>query len=417
MSYSYRRFLRNLPIRSELLQAFLAQRDFDSGAAFDADAEEARIARLLAERIAGYESASVRDRVIADLGRIAQLADEAGSRQIRTVCGGHDAYTAVFNQLETPEERALWLHEHHPDQFEAALEARFFDQQSIKASSTRHDLKVRRPVDRSAEARQALELAISEFYRKKQGSGQSCEVEIIDRHLEGTVQVTVYVQDLSNHRVEFDEGRLRRRRSFPAIELALNYSPKTGCADTVAKGGKEFHKQLASAFSEHLLHHQVAPERIRQKTYPLNNLRYGVTLFDPENLGLECVRLKSITVWDPDTRFKVSFSETGRNNRQSVERQIKQLFPLENPLLRSPVVIAAQIGLHFFPEAGKQRGRSLTLEFGRQGQSNFDRFDEKDRLLIERLMVEWGLVDAPSPEIPPDPKGDPAGDTDWSEAA
>jgi len=288
MCSSYRNFLRNLPIQSELLQGFLAQRGFDAGADFDWQTEEPKVARRLADRIAGYQPAAVRDQVIADLGRIGQLADAAGSRQMRTVCGDQAVFTEAFTTLETPEERALWLHENDLVKFEEALEARFFDEQSIKASATRHDLKVKRLLDRSPEARQALESAIAAFYRKRHGSGQSCEVEIIDRHLEGTVQLTVYVQDLSNHRVEFDQGRLRRRRSFPAIELALNYSPHTGCADTVAKGGRDFHTVLAAVFAEHLLHHRVEPERIRPRTYPLGHLVHGVALADPERLGLAC---------------------------------------------------------------------------------------------------------------------------------
>lgn len=415
MSMSYRSFLRNIPTPSSLLQAFLARRDFDPGADFDWNAEEPRVARRLADRIAEYEPAAVRDRIIADLGRIALLADPAGSRQMRTVCGDEDGITTSFAQLETPEERALWLHEHREDKFEEALEARFFDEQSIKASTTRHDLKVKQAVDRSPEAREALETAIAAFYRKKHGSGQACEVEIIDRHLEGTVQVTVYVQDLSNHRTEFDAGRLRRRRSFPAIELALNYSPKTGCADTAAKGGQEFHTLLATAFAQHLLHHRVDPERIRPKTYKLGNLIYGVSLRGPGPAGLKYVRLKSLTFWDPDSGLKSEFTTTGRDNAQSVEQQVAVVFSEDNPLTRSFVVIAAQISLHFYPQAGKRRGRTLNLQFGRQGRSNLDRLEEADRVMIEPLLADWGLVDAPAPETP-DPDG-PDGDLDFLRAA
>lgn len=417
MSTSYRSFLRNLPIQSNLFRNFLAHRAFDPGVDFDWTLEESKVAPLLAERIAEHEVASIRDQVIADLGKIAQLADAAGDCQMRTVCGEQPEYTEAFAHLESPEERALWLHEHHPDKFDEAVEARFFDERAALASTTQHDLKVKRAVDRSPEARAALEAAIAAFYRRKHGSGQCCEVEIIDRHVEGTIQVTVYVQDLSNHRAEFDEGRLRRRRSFPAIESAINYSPKSGFARTVAKGGAEFHTHLAAAFAEHLLHARIDPERIRPKTYKVGNLIYGVKLFDPASLGLEWVRLKSITVIDFDTGLMIPFIGIGRGNRQSVEEQIAKAFPHENPLHRNMLVVAAQISLHFFPIAGEARRRTLILKFGRNGQSNLDKLEEKDRLLVEPLMVEWGLVDAPTPATQPDPDGGSANDDAFTEAA
>lgn len=373
MSTTFHRFLRNLPVSSNLFRSFLTARQFELSPDFDWTQEEPKLVRALADAIAGYPEPAVRDRVIADLGKAAQLADPAGCRQMQTVCGDQPQYTEAFAALESPEERALWLHEHHPEKFDEALEVRFFDDRAVKASSVRHDLKTTQAVDRSPEARANLENAIAAFYRRKHGSGQSCEVEIIDRHLEGSVQITVYVQDLSHHRAEFEAGQLQRRRSFPALESALNYHPATGFADTVVKGGAEFHDHLALAFAEHLLHTRIEPERVRPKTYRLGHLIHGVKVRDPAGLGLECVRLKSITVIDFDTGLKIPFSGIGRANRQSVEAQIAQTFPQENPLFRNMLVVAAQISLHFFPIPGKRIGRTLILEFGRQGQSNLDK--------------------------------------------
>ena len=159
------------------------------------------------------------------------------------------------------------------------------------------------------------------------------------------------------------------------------------------------------------------PERIPPKTYHLDNLKHGVTLSDPESLGLECVRVKSLILHDPDTDLMMTFRSVGRNNHQSVETQIGKIFPHENPLTRKPVVIAAEIALHFFPETGMDTGRNLILELDRKGQSNLDRLGEEDRLLVDRLMVEWGLVDASSPESPSDQKGGSANDRDWNPAA
>ena len=152
------------------------------------------------------------------------------------------------------------------------------------------------------------------------------------------------------------------------------------------------------------------------KTYHLDTLKHGVTLSDPESLGLECVRVKSLILHDPDTDLTIKFVGP-LYNRQSVEIEIAKIFPHENPLNRKPVVIAAEIALHFFPEAGMDTGKNLVLEFDRKGHSNLDDLEEEDRLLVDKLMVEWGLVDASSPERPPNQKGGSPNDTDWNPAA
>jgi len=78
MSISYRSFLRNLPVNSPLVRSFLAVRGFDPGESVNWDAAESQVFKQLVECIAGYEEVTVRDRVIGDLGHIAQLADENG---------------------------------------------------------------------------------------------------------------------------------------------------------------------------------------------------------------------------------------------------------------------------------------------------------------------------------------------------
>lgn len=89
------------------------------------------------------------------------------------------------------------------------------------------------------------------------------------------------------------------------------------------------------------------------------------------------------------------------------------MFPVENPLFRNLVASAAEIGLHFYPEAGKRNVRTLTLAFGRHGHSNLDRLEEKDRLLVDPLLVLWGLVPANQPDTSPNPTAP----TDLQEAA
>lgn len=413
MSISYRSFLRNLPIKSPLVRSFLATRGFESGESVTWEAEEPQVFKQLVECIAQYEDGAVRDRVIGDLGHVAQLANEAGTLQIINVSLDRPAIAAGFADLETPEQRALWLHETHPDKFAEALEVRFFDDRASR--STCHDLKIQAEVDRSESARQALATRVADFYRQKLGAGQACEVEVIDRYREQSVQVTIYVQDLSNHRIEFDAGQLHRRRSFPAIEVALIYHPTTGYAETVGKGGQAYHQQWVADFAAAMLHQEVSPDRILPQPYKLNNLLYGVAIHEAASLGIECIFLKSLTLLNLSTGFEMTFKSTGRQQRHCVLDQIAQQFPQENPLHRLLLVTQATITVHFYPLAGHRRGRVVSLELNCKGKSNLGRLEEKYRQLFKKLLPLWRVTELALDRHSPDPEGGP--DLDYSEAA
>jgi hypothetical protein len=414
VSSNFRHVLRHLPVKSPLVRDFLSKRGFDPGADFDWNETEPALARRLSDLIGDLTDDDVRQALIADLEKVGQLSDPSGERQMRTVSGGNLTIIAAMEQLHTSEERALWLFEHHPDRFDDALEARFFDEQSASAWAQTHDLRIKQPLDRSAEAQAALKAAISAFYRQREGCGYNVLVELIDRHLEGTVQVTVYVADLPNHRTEFEHGELTRRRSTPVKDLALNYNPATGIARTVVRGGKDYHMMFAASVSEHLLHHKIKPERVQPQRYRLSVLRGGISVQDPAALGLECVRLRGLTLWDPDTNLYADFKAPART-RNAVMEQIQKAFP-QPGFWERWVIIGAQICLHFFPEAGRQQGRKLTLRFNRNGECNLHSIGEADRALVEPLLIEWGLVDAPKVTRVPDPRG-PANDPHMETAA
>ena len=413
MSTSYRSFLRNLPVKSPLVRSFLAARGFEPDETMNWEAEEPQVFKQLAAGIAQYEDGTVRDHVIGDLGHIAQLADAAGTLQIINVSLDRPAIAAGFADLETPEQRALWLHEAHPDKFSEALEVRFFDERAGR--STCHDLKIQGEVDRSESARQDLASRVAAFYRQKLGAGQACEVEVIDRYQEQSVQVTIYVQDLSNHRIEFDAGQLHRRRSFPAIEVALIYHPTTGYAETVGKGGQAYHQQWVADFAAAMLHQEVSPDRILPQPYKLNNLLYGVAIHDAASLGIECVFLKSLTLLNLSTGLEMTFKVTGRQKRHCVLDQIAQQFPHENPLHRLLLVTQGTITVHFYPLVGARRGRVVSLELNCKGKSNLARLEENHRQLFVKLLPEWGVTEQAQALQTPDPEGGP--DLDYQEAA
>lgn len=413
--FSYKQFVRMVP--AQTLRQFLESRQFTAAAKLDWSVDEADVAKAVVGLIEVAEPEE-RDRLISDMHEASRLADGIGDRAIRNVCRANSRIVEALAASENPAERALWLYVAHPDVFDDALEARYFDDRASLPSAKRFDLKHIGNVDRSDVARNALAGEISAFFRKREGCGKSVVVEVLDRWLEDAIQVTVYVEDLANNRPEFDHGMLKRRRSHPAKELALVYFYKTGFAETVASGGQDYHDKLATLFAKHMLGITMKPEAVKAETYKLGNLKNGVSVFDQAALGIESLRMKSLTFMPLDGGGGfLTIDAPGKDIHATADGWAAKYLPHDNPLKGAFAIVQAAIGVHFFPEAGRKRRRSLTLKFTKRGMSNLQRFGERERKMLYRFMVEWGLVAQPAAVHPPPPNPGPSGSGGHSRAA
>jgi hypothetical protein len=127
-----------------------------------------------------------------------------------------------------------------------------------------------------------------------------------------------------------------------------------------------------------------------------------VDIFDRESIGIEQPRLKSIAVLEMESGLRSTFEVMGRGNRASVEKLLEVVYPADRPLKRQWKIVGALIELPFYPEEvrGGEKKKTLPLRFNRKGQANLHKFTEAERRLIEPLLVEWGLVEAPKAEEP-----------------
>lgn len=399
---NFRGFLRNLPVNTDLMRQFLAEHLFDAKGAVDWSADEPVLAAALADAIEAYWDAAVRDDLIAALEQVAQLADGPGTRQMLTVCGSDPKIAAAFQNLESPEERALWLYVHAPEKFSEAVVARLFDDGLTRDSSQRWWLPACPGLQLNEEAQNTIAAAVAGFYQKRFGYGRNYKPYVVPRHLEGAI---LFVIDLSDHacnRAVWVNGHLRRGPLILSRTLVLNYQLATGRAETVAPGGANAHEVLVGVFTEHGLKMKGAVKRIARQTYRLSALRDGVDIFDRAAIGIEQPRLKSIATLHLETGLRSTHEVMGRGNRASVEKLLDVVYPSDNPLKRAWQIVGAQIELPFYPEEGHGGTikKTLRLRFNRKGQANLHKFTEEERKLIEPLLVEWGLVDVPKAEQP-----------------
>lgn len=402
MVSNFRSFLRNLPVNTDLMREFLAEHLFDVKDAVDWSADEASVASSLADAIEAHPDTAVRDDVIAAIEQVAQLADGAGSRQMLSVCSADAKIAEAFEELESPEERALWLYVNSPGKFNEALIARLFDEGLTRDASQRWTLPACPDLRLDEAAQNAISAAVSAFYLKRFGYGRHHKPYIVPRHVEGSILLVIDLSDHACNRARWEHGALRRGPLILSRTLVLNYHLATGRAETVASGGADAQNVLVNAFTEHGLKKKGSANRVARQTYRLNSILNGVDIFDRESIGIEQPRLKSISVLNMETGLRSTFEVMGRGNRASVEKLIEAEYPADKPLKRQRLIVGALIELPFYPEVGRggEKKKTLPLRFNRKGQANLHKFTEEERRLIEPLLVEWGLVEAPKAVTP-----------------
>lgn len=391
--FSYKKFLRSIP--APLVEAYLKDRAFDVPEAFDWAQAEDQLVKSLGKIIDASEDAK-RSEVISEWLEASSLASELGCRAILNSVGDDDATIDLLREMESHQQRALWTYWQREKVFAKAKELLFFDDRSQRQETKRMRIPAGLPVSTEDADLQALADDVRKFYRKKEGCGDSCDIEITPRHQEGSLQFTIYVQGLANNQPEFTEGRVRRRRSDPAIALALVYHPKEGLIETAVRGGKPYHQMLQDKFKEHLLKVDIDAELLLPEKFKLQNLKFGVALPGAGAHGIDQVRLKNLVLYATDgSGGTVTIEAPGKDATFSAERLAADWFSDRNPLHAQFIIVRAAIALHLIPLADGTVPTPVAVEFRRDGTINWGKISEQHRLVVEHLLVQWGLVDSP----------------------
>ena len=117
-----------------------------------------------------------------------------------------DVITAAFAELENDADRALWMLTEHKDLFREAEELMFFDYYSERRQGRHYVTDAALEVSRDDADVAQFKSDLCQFYRRRDGSGISCEVEFVERRTDNGLQVTIYVQGLPANAIEFSEG-------------------------------------------------------------------------------------------------------------------------------------------------------------------------------------------------------------------
>lgn len=281
--------LRQIPKSS--LEAFFRDRGYIAHLAIDWSQAEAAIANALGAALADEENLEISADIHHEMQRVFRMANDAGIKAMHNACGVDNELIEYFDSAVNNHDRALWMLQNREDKFRAAELQLAFQGKTNGKLWKKHKIPPGMTLSRTRAELDAFGDAIAQLYRKD-GAGRKHHVEIHDRHIDGLIQLSFYVEGPKSDSTEFGNDGFLRRPIRPAIETGLLYDPATGEIESVVTGGVRNHQKVLEIFGEHVLKQNIEPILIEKQTYFLNNLRGGIELFDPAALGIEKARLR-----------------------------------------------------------------------------------------------------------------------------
>jgi hypothetical protein len=148
------------------------------------------------------------------------------------------------------------------------------------------------------------------------------------------------------------------------------------------------------------LHHRElfdAAVRLRETSIqchermPLEVLREPLPA--PDGMAVNRVCLFEATLLDEATGGEIAIRAPADDARLSVLDLLDNWMPIENPMRQGRFrVIAAKLGIEFFPEPGQMTGRSVLLALKRRGGSNLSELDAGTRAQCESWLRRWWQI-------------------------
>jgi hypothetical protein len=389
LPFSYRHFLRQVP--APTIREFLLGRGVDVDQAINWQAEEALVARQLAEAIDTLDD-DLGAELIADFERAHLMSDERGHAALLNASPDRESLAQRLAGLENGQERALRVLIDNEELFRAAEEIRYFDYYIERSQGRRFQVQAGLTLVRADDALNRFGSAVSAWFRKRDGSGQAFFAEVIDRYANDSVQVTLYVEDLPSNRPEFEKRQLKRRASRPAREAAAVYVPATGCLETVAKGGKPVHEALRDIFAEHMLGIATGGEVILAQEFNLQGLLEDRVLPVNRSDGLLKARVRRLKLEAPKKGQGAILIDTPPWEDAPSAHAFARTWLGKSDLLNGGFgVVHATISFHFEAPPGR-RPKTLHVELSKPSSTNLKNFRRRDREVIERHLRLWQII-------------------------
>jgi hypothetical protein len=210
--------------------------------------------------------------VEADFKAINALACEAGIQALvdESAYFSDEDFVAEIAVIEGFHAKALWAFIEKPDYWHGA--AMFLHADNVSASSWKKRINLPQIThDIEDEAIDALSIAISDYFYKKEARGKHCKIETYKRHEKD--YLFAYPEDHAKSDVEWVSDSLTSRAFHPAFELIFVYCAKEGSLDIYAPKNTKAVEELQKLFAKHILNvDSLADGKIDKRVYELDSV-------------------------------------------------------------------------------------------------------------------------------------------------
>ena len=393
-------FFRKTPV--DRLHDYFTQFPFTSLPPIDWSKPEPEVIEPLIKAVDAM-SADDRQRIILDAGRVAALADEPGQNALQNVVLDR----TVFDTLEGPNNRSLWVFLNENDRFRMAEEVRYNDERRRGRLWSGFEVEKDCAVRKDPESLSAFTAAIRDRF-----DTPNVQVDIFDRHRVilddqecDLVQIAIYREGRAEDMLSFgDDSKIGRKVVRPVFEAAMTYEADTGVIEVVANT-RDDRLELTRFMAKHLLGIDFEERRVPLREYDLRVLLKPFDFPSDPMDGIESVMVKELRLMvldDPKERVTLELLPGAeRTIWEMARRRIGLGIGSGTPAVFSEgraadvpewIVTRARFTIKFRPAREGGRGKSLTLNVTMPHGCNLKDMTTHERLIGEKYLRRWDIL-------------------------
>ncbi len=395
VAFNYRALIRQVPPRT--WQFYFQTRRIDLPADYCWDMPTERLTPAITAAIDALEPDAAKA-IYGELRRVHHLSNPRGADALRNIAKPDAALHDDFSQLSSDAERALWVMANWPELFDAAETILAVDQRIGKRGWKRLQITPGETLFRGADDIRALETALAAAFTPRKGRPRACQIDSLDRHLDGGLQLGILIEDNAQRRLEFgDDNRAFWRDVRPPLSMDVVIYSESGVVDILAPGGAKTRQKVLEHIGQHIFKKALHTQTTKQPSFFLNRLRDGFELFDDSQVDLAAHRVERIRLSQVKVRANVPpncnyiIKPPGEKDAPDALACIKS-DRLDQLLSHGFNIVDAVVTLYFLPPEPGKASRVLHIDLKQAGISNLRDLDQADARLAEALLQAWGVL-------------------------
>jgi hypothetical protein len=205
-------------------------------------------------------------------------------------------------------------------------------------------------------------------------------------------QCTVYSEGLPVSDLVFGGDELTRQIRRPVLEVAIWYDPVDRTLDVVAPGGRLVRAKIAELFATDVLGIVDKISPVATRRFTLDRLKGPFIPETDTSDGIRSVKVVQLRLAPVSGDGGVAV-DVDPNGQREIWTFSEQQFGDGDPL-RSPHwhITQAKIRIVFYPDVGRTRDKTVTLELRAPDGSNLREQIRQHQIISQKYLLRWGLV-------------------------